>query len=121
MSSTKNLNSEYNYIVEKKQNLKKNNYTFDKIYHELPHKYNMFNLGSNPSKMSRDNFSYNSVDIESKLRGIKSCNLEGSNFDPESKYKTQYSIDIFNNNLKNNLSVPESFIHKSYKSGFHNV
>ena len=27
----------------------------------------------------------------------------------------------YENNLKNNLSVPESFIHKSYKSGFHNV
>jgi len=121
MSSTNNLNNYNNYIVEKKQNIKKNDYIFEKIYHELPHKYHMFNLGSNPSKMSSDNFSYNSVDIESKLRGIKSCNLEGKNFNPDSKYKTQYSIDIFDNNLKDNLTIPQSFVHKSNKSGFHNI
>ena len=30
-----------------------------KYLHELPNKYNMFDLGSNPSKMYSDNFSYN--------------------------------------------------------------
>ena len=121
MASTRNLNNNSDYIVEKKENLKKNVLIFDKIYHELPNKYNMFDLGSNPSKMYSDNFSYNNIDIESKLRGIKSCNLEGKDFNPKSQYKKQSSANIFDNNLKSNLYVPKSFVHKDTKYGFHNV
>lgn len=121
MTSTRNINSNFDYIVEKKENLKKNVLIFDKTFYELSNKYNMFDLGSNPSKMYSGNFSYNNIDIESKLRGIKSCNLEGINFNPDSQYKTQYSANIFDNNLKNNISVPKSFLHKDTKYGFHNV
>ena len=75
MTSTRNRNTELDYILEKNK-------------HENKLKYNLYSHSSagrpssecfpelyNPSKLSRDALSNNAIDIESTLLGIGSSNL----------------------------------------------
>lgn len=121
MASTKNLNTYGNYKCEEKVNNKMLSYLTNPVYGEQSHHVHMFDLGSNPSKMNAVNFSHNHIDIESKLRGIKSTNMVGSNFNPILEKKQFLSDKIFNHNLKNVL-LPSPFKHNSNERiGFHNI
>jgi hypothetical protein len=48
--------------------------------------------------------------------------MVGASFDPELQKKTFSTTKIFNNTLKDNYSVPSSFMHNSNERyGFHNI
>jgi len=122
MTSTKKCNQKNDYICEQLNNQNTLSYLINTVYSEQKKPCQMFVLGSNPSKMNSHHFSYNPIDIESRLRGINSCNLEGSSFQPELQKKDFYTQDIFENHLKNNIYVPRPFYHNSnVRSGFHNI
>ena len=113
MASTKNINNSAEYNCEKKKNKDVLNYRLDSIFSEQKKPMHMFVLGSIPTKMNSNHFSYNSIDMESSLRGIRSSNLEGPSFNPELKKKDFYTQDIFENNLRDNVYVPRPFFHNS--------
>ena len=122
MTSTRNLNTTNNYKCEKKMNENLLGYLTNTIYGEQKSHVNMFNLGSNPSKMDGSNLSHNHIDIESKLRGINSTNLVGSSFNPELSKKSFSTTELFNNHLKENVLVPRPFFHnQDERSGMHNI
>ena len=78
MASTRNKNSTRDFKIEQKtQNLARNYASFEngcagKAYEPA---LTFESVGILPSRMSRENFSSNSVDIESALFGINSTNL----------------------------------------------
>ena len=122
MTSTQNCNHKSNYACKKKQSNDALSYQTNTIFSEQKNPSHMMVLGSIPSKMSSQHFSYNSIDIESKLRGIQSCNLEGPSFQPELKKKDFYTQTMFDNHLKDNVFVPRPFFHDSAsRKGFHNI
>ena len=122
MTSTRNLNTRYNYICEQKLNTKTIDYLTNTVYAEQKNPVHMFDLGSNPSIMNGHHFSYNYIDMESKLRGIRSTNMVGISFDPELQQKTFSTTKLFENHLKEQNTVPSSFIHDSdQRYGFHNI
>ena len=100
MTSTHNLNQPYEYACEKKQNKDALQYRINNVYSEQKNPCQMFVLGSIPSHMNAKHFSYNPIDLESGLRGIRSCNLEGASFRPALEKKDFYTQEIFTNNLK---------------------
>ena len=106
MASTRNLNTKYDYLCEKKQNNKMLEYMTDKTYgvHENPA---FWDLGSNPS-MYAGNLSHNEVDVESKLRGIRSVNLEGNSFNPTMQEKKVGCEKLFE---RTQLYIPSSYTH----------
>jgi hypothetical protein len=76
MASTKNKNTAPNYCLQQRQfrdNMShimyENSQNGKAYFNSLP------SLGFNPTYMSREEFSKNSVDIESNLFGINSTNL----------------------------------------------
>ena len=78
MASTRNKNSTSDFKIEQKtQNLARNYVAFENGYagtaDEPARAYE--SVGILPTKMSREHFSSNSVDIESALFGINSTNL----------------------------------------------
>jgi hypothetical protein len=78
MASTRNKNSTSDFKIEQKtQNLARNYVAFENGYagkaYEPALAYE--SVGILPTKMSREHFSSNSVDIESALFGINSTNL----------------------------------------------
>ena len=122
MTSTKNKNNYADYYCEKKKSSDILNYRLDSVFSEQKRPKQMFVLGSIPTKMSANHFSYNAIDMESSLRGIRSCNLEGMSFKPELKQKDFYTHDIFENNLKDNVYIPRPFFHNpNTRYGFHNI
>ena len=122
MSSTRNLNTKSDYLCEKKQNKSILNYLTNDFYGRQSKEVHLFNLGSIPTKMYSDHFSNNHIDIESKLRGIQSTNLEKGAFNPKLSAKNFVVMDAFDNNLKQNLYLPNPFIHNTeQRFGFHNV
>ena len=122
MSSTQNKNNIAEYLCSKKQNSKINNYMINNIYSEQNNNIRMFDLGALPSKVNASNFSYNHVDLESKLRGIRSNDLEFGSFNPDLQKKDFYSMDVFENNLKENVYMPPPIFHDSNeRKGFHNI
>lgn len=122
MSSTRNLNTKYDYACEKKKNNSVLNYLTNPVYSTQEKKVHLFNLGCTPTKMSRELFSSNSIDIESKLRGIRSTNLEGNSFNPSLESKKFVVMECFDNNLQKNVYLPNPFIHNSNERfGFHNI
>ena len=122
MASSQTINQKGDYNCKKNENLKHLYYNLNPIYGEQKSPCQMFVLGSTPSKMGSQHFSYNSIDIESKLRGIRSTNLEGSSFNPELEKKDFYTQTIFENHLKDNIYVPRPFFHNSnLRKGFHNI
>jgi hypothetical protein len=97
MASTRNKNTIGNYNLEQRDNCLINNYDLYKYgqsgraYHDaLPC------IGYNPSYMSRDSFSYNSVDIESALYGINSTNLVCPQAPVKPELKTLSTYSYFN-------------------------
>lgn len=122
MSSNRNNNNYSEYICKKNENNKSMDYKLANYYGENNNKVHMFTLGSIPTKMSSNNFSYNSIDIESKLRGIRSNDLEFGSFNPDLQKKDFYSMDVFENNLKENVYMPPPIFHDSNeRKGFHNI
>ena len=122
MASTRNSNQKSEYICEKKSNQKNLNYRLDDIYSEQKGNIRSFSLGTGPTKMYSGNLSSNNVDIESKLRGIKSTNLEGLDFNPSLQSKTIRNKELFDNHLKEQIHLPNPFIHHSQeRAGFHNT
>ena len=117
MAFTNNRNQGAEYKVEKLMNSNKMSYMLNKDFSENKSSHKMFELGGVP-KLSREVLSYNSVDIESKLRGIKSVALEGAGFNPELRPKKLTDTLLFE---RQNTFVPPSFLHGGERSGFHNI
>ena len=76
MASTRNKNTSSDYCLEQKQNTRIFGYT---EYNNSQYGHAYYNalptVGIIPSRMPREAFSKNSVDIESALLGINSTNL----------------------------------------------
>ena len=120
--STRNNNQKSEYLCEKKQNNSILNYHINSAFSEQPLNVRMISMGSGPSKMHSSNLSSNHIDIESKLRNIKSNNLEGTNFNPSLHSKQFKSIDLFENRLKKNVYLPPPLLHSNNeRPGFHNI
>lgn len=117
MSFTSNKNQDAEYKTEKMMNSNKMNYMLSKDFGENRSVHKMFELGGVP-KLQGEVLSYNNIDIESKLRGIKSVNLEGLNFNPDLKSKKITDTPLFE---RKQPLVPPSFLHTSKRSGFHNI
>ena len=95
MASTKNKNTSPNYCMQQRQFrdnihhiMYENSQNGRAYFNSLP------SLGFNPTYMSRDEFSKNSVDIESQLFGINSTNLvnPAKPLTPELKYLQSANI-----------------------------
>lgn len=122
MASTRNHNQAYDYACKKKQIQKHASHRFEPLFHEPKHAYQSFVLGANPTKLNANTLSYNAVDVESTLRGIRSCNLEGSSFQASLQPKDYYTVELFDSHLQNNVYVPRPFYHDSdQRVGFHNL
>ena len=78
--------------------------------------------GSIPTKMGAHHFTHRHIDVESTLRGIRSTNMEGPSFHQEPIKRDVYTQDVFENHLKNSISVPPYILHhKNERTGFHNI
>ena len=122
MASTRNHNQAYDYACKKKQIQKHASHRFEPLFHEPKHAYQSFVLGANPTKLNANTLSYNAVDVESTLRGIRSTNMEGPSFHQEPIKRDFYTQDVFENHLKNSISVPPYILHhKNERTGFHNI
>jgi hypothetical protein len=117
MSFTSNKNQDAEYKTEKLMNSNKMNYMLSKDFGQNKSVHKMLELGGVP-KLHSEVLSYNNIDIESKLRGIKSVNLEGANFDPDLKSRKMIDTPLFE---RQKVFVPPSFLHVSERSGFHNI
>lgn len=106
MTSTRNMNTQQDYNVKKQESIMIRDYL---LYNDYANTQNpvLFNLGSNPSFYGGV-LSQNSVDIESKLRGIRSVNLEGPSFNPTPQFKSIPSISYFE---RPSVYLPKPYIH----------
>lgn len=118
MSFTSNKNQDAEYKVEKLMNNHKINYMLNKDFAKNTSIHKMFQLGGGVPKIHSESLSYNNIDIESKLRGIKSVNLEGLNFNPDLRPRKMTDIPLFE---RQQTFIPPSFLHVSERSGFHNI
>lgn len=122
MTSTRNHNQHSDYLCKKKEIEHRFNHIMDPIFVKQPKPNHMVVLGSIPSKMSSTHFSYNAIDVESTLRGIRSTNLEGPSFHAEMKQKAFYTFENFDNHLRNEVAIPRPFYHNKHeRQGFHNI
>ena len=110
MASTRNLNTKYDYLCEKKQNKGVIDYMTE-INYGKNNNTAFFLDGPNP-KMYGDNLSNNMIDVESKLRGIRATNMEGANFNPSMSKKSVPCKKLYE---KTPLYVPESFSHNPHE------
>jgi hypothetical protein len=117
MSFTSNKNQDVEYKLEKRMNQNKMNYSLNEDYSQNKSIHKMFELGGVP-KLHSEVLSYNNIDIESKLRGIQSVNLEGGEFNPELHSKKITDKSLFE---RQKAFVPPSFLHVCSRSGFHNI
>lgn len=121
MSAQRNKNNKAEYNLHKKMNYSISDYMINTDYSTNDGKSTMFDLGGCP-KVYSGKMSYNNIDIESKLRNIRAANLEGNDFDPKLQSKSLYSAQLFDNNLRNKVYIPNSFLHHSNeRPGFHNL
>lgn len=119
MTSTRNLNENIEYKLEKEKSVKHMEYIMSSSNQfSTNQKWNMFDLGGGVPKIDSSSMSYNSTDIESKLRGIRSSNLEGSDFNPTLHSKSITTTPLFH---RSGVQLPPSILHVSNKSGFHNI
>lgn len=118
MSFTSNKNQGAEYKVEKQLNNHKMNYMLNKDFSQNKSNHKMFELGGGVPKLHGESLSYNNIDIESKLRGIKSVNLEGLNFNPDLQSRKITDSSLFD---RPKVFVPPSVLHVSERSGFHNI
>tara|TARA_B100001093_G_scaffold189714_1_gene182289 strand:+ start:20338 stop:20745 length:408 start_codon:yes stop_codon:yes gene_type:complete len=122
MASTRNNNQFGDYLCKKKQIQTNFDHRMEPLFVKQTKPNHMHVLGTNPSKMSANHFSYNAIDVESTLRGIKSCNLEGPSFKAEMQPKDFYTFELFENHLRNEVALPRPFDHqKNERHGFHNI
>ena len=118
----RNLNNQTEYNIKKKENNKIMDYMINQVFSEQENNIRHLSLGAGPTKMHSSNMSHNHIDIESKLRNIKSNNLEGNDFNPTMDVKSFEKQDLFENHLKEKVYMPNAFIHHSQeRPGFHNV
>jgi len=106
MTSTRNGNTQSDYNVKKQESNMIRDYV---LYQDYANTKNpvFFNLGSNPSFYGGI-LSQNSVDIESKLRGIRSVNLEGPSFNPTPQFKSIPSVSYFE---RPQFQMPQPYLH----------
>ena len=122
MSSNQIINQPHDYLCKKRQNESMLNYNINANYSEQKKPVHMFVLGSIPTKMGAHHFTHRHIDVESTLRGIRSCNLEGSSFQASLQPKDYYTVELFDSHLQNNVYVPRPFYHDSdQRVGFHNL
>jgi hypothetical protein len=108
MSSTQNKNTYDDYQVKKKESVKHVDYMlFDGFSkNENPA---LFVRGSNTS-MYASHLSYNPIDIESTLRGIRSTNLEGPSFKATPQLKHLPEIEYFKTDP---TFIPQPYYHST--------
>ncbi len=106
MTSTRNGNTQGDYNVKKQESVMIRDYL---LYNDFANTKTpvFFSLGSNPS-FNGGVLSQNSIDIESKLRGIRSVNLEGPSFDPMPQFKSIPTISYFE---RPQMIMPQPYIH----------
>jgi hypothetical protein len=106
MTSTRNINTKGDYNLKKQESVMIRDYL---LYNDYANTKNpvMFDLGSNPSFYSGV-LSQNAIDIESKLRGIRSVNLEGDSFNPDPLFKSIPSVSYFE---RPKVFLPKPYIH----------
>lgn len=121
MSAQRNKNNKVEYNLQKKMNKSISDYMINPNYSTNDRKSTLFDLGGCP-KVYSGTMSHNNIDIESKLRNIRAANLEGSDFNPALQSKSLYSVQLFDNNLRDKVYIPNSFLHHSNeRPGFHNL
>jgi hypothetical protein len=105
MTSTRNKNTQGDYNVRKQESIMIRDY----LIHDYANTKNpvMFSLGSNPSFYGGV-LSQNSIDIESKLRGIRSVNLEGPAFNVTPQLKSLPTVSYFE---RHHVFLPQPYIH----------
>ena len=108
MTSTRNGNTQGDYNVKKQESVMIRDYLLYNDYANTKTPV-FFNLGSNPSFYGGV-LSQNSIDIESKLRGIRSVNLEGPAFDPTPQFKSLPTISYFERPQFQTI-MPQPYIH----------
>jgi len=108
MASTRNKNTKSDYNVKKQESIMIRDYLLHNDYANSKTPV-MFNLGSNPSFYSGV-LSQNSIDIESKLRGIRSVNLEGPSFNPTPQFKSVPTVSYFE---RPTFILPQPYIHSN--------
>lgn len=118
MSSTCNKNQDAEYKVEQLMNDHKMNYMLNTDFAQNKSVHRMFELGGGVPKLHGETLSYNNIDIESKLRGIRSVNLEGFNFEPDLQPKKITGTPLFE---RAKPLVPPSFLLNNERKGFHNI
>jgi hypothetical protein len=108
MSSTRNKNTKEDYYLQQQQFIKQTNYNvFENGFQGKAFTESLPSLGFNPSYMSRDAFSHNSIDIETKLFGISSNNFYESKLEIKPEFKSLKNQDYFD---KTPLIMPKLFV-----------
>jgi hypothetical protein len=96
MTSTRNKNTKGDYVLEQKAYSLVEDYSLYQHSASGPsYKSAIPEIGYTPSKMSRDEFSSNAIDIESELRGIGTTNLVNSYSKVIPDYKTLHFKPFF--------------------------
>ena len=106
MTSTRNKNTQCDYNVKKQESIMIRDYLLHNDYANSKNPV-MFTLGSNPSFYGGI-LSQNCIDIESKLRGIRSVNLEGPSFNPTPQFKSVPTVSYFE---RHETLLPKPYIH----------
>lgn len=83
MASTRNKNTNGNYVVEQRMNMVTQRYNTNPFYGET-YADAIPSIGITPSHMPRDSLSHNPIDTESMLFGINSTNLVNPRSQPKS-------------------------------------
>lgn len=109
MSSTRNKNTKEDYKLQQRDFNNTHNYNvFENGFQGKAFSEKIPELGFNPSYMPRDAFSYNSIDIESKLYGIGSNNLHEMQPEIKPEFKSVNTQEYFS---KTPLILPKPLIH----------
>jgi len=106
MSSTRNKNTEGNYQLEQRENSNNCHYS-TYIPYALPGVSYHPGDGLLGAKTSRNELSYNACDIESKLFGIGSTNLESPQPLLYPKLRELKSLNMYE---KQSIVIPEPFV-----------
>ena len=108
MASTRNRNTHNDYKLETRLNESFHDYRV----------YSGYGVNKQPAyfidgiigNMHSSNFTSNSVDVESMLRGIRATDLEGESFKVNPEYKKIKELSYFE---RVPLYLPEPFIHST--------
>tara|TARA_B100000424_G_C22823882_1_gene440551 strand:+ start:64 stop:426 length:363 start_codon:yes stop_codon:yes gene_type:complete len=109
MACTRNKNTHCDYLLEQRKNRLINDYSlFENGSSGRAHCLTIPTLGYNPSHLPREVLSSNSIDIESKLKGINSCNLVTPQQEITPQLKDLCFRDFFEVNRQ--ILIPEPLI-----------